>query len=50
MTKREFRKRIGDILARQKEERLEAIRDEVRAEKKPPAVEAKPAKKKRKAS
>jgi hypothetical protein len=50
MTNREFRQRIADLLAQQREERLEAMRAEVRAEKKPPAAEVKPAKKRRKAS
>ena len=36
MTNREFRKRIADMLARQKEERLEAIRDEVLSRRMPP--------------
>jgi hypothetical protein len=38
MTNREFRQKIADILARRREERLEAMREEVRAEKKPPAA------------
>jgi len=46
VTNREFRKRIGDILARQKEDRLEAMRAEVRAEKKAPVAETKPLKRK----
>lgn len=50
MTNREFHKRIADILARQKEDRPEAMRAEVRAEKKGPAAETKPLKKKRKVS
>jgi hypothetical protein len=39
MTNRDFRQRIADILTRQREERLDEIRAEVRAEKKPPATE-----------
>jgi hypothetical protein len=50
MNKREFRDRIEAILARQREERLQALREEVRAEKRPPTAETKLTKKKRKAS
>jgi hypothetical protein len=50
VTSREFHKRIADILARQKDHRLEAMRAEVRAEKKAPAAETKPLKRRRKAS
>jgi hypothetical protein len=52
MTNREFRQKIADMLARQREERLEALRDEVRTERKSPgrAEIQKPKTKRRKAS
>ena len=49
MTDREFRLRLAQILERQREERLEAIRADVRAEKKPPASETKNIRAKKKA-
>ena len=48
MNKREFREQIEAILARQREERLEALREEVRAEERSPTTETKRPKKKAK--
>lgn len=47
MNNREFRQRIAEILSRQRDERLQTLRDEVRAEKKPPAIEVQRPKAKR---